>query len=107
MDCYPIAIRYARRWSIGSDSSIFMYNYGARYHAKEKAARIGAPCSPPITLIVHGSSNLTETSNVGATDEGWELALSRREVCFCSTQAVFKALLHDALELLVNLLGCP
>jgi len=77
-----------------------------RYHI-QKAARLVATRSPPVTLVVHGSSDLAETGDVSTTNEGWELALGRSEVLLGGTQAVLEAVLHDALELLVNLLGSP
>lgn len=77
-----------------------------RYHI-QKAIRSAANCSPPVTLVVHGGSDLAETSNVGTTDERWELALGRGEVLLGGTQAVLEAVLHDALELLVDLLCGP
>jgi hypothetical protein len=75
-----------------------------RYHI-EKRSR--ASRSPPVTLVVHGSSDLPEASDIGTTDEGWELALSRGDVLLCGVEAVLEALLHDALELLVDLLSGP
>lgn len=63
--------------------------------------------SPPITLVVHGSSNLAEASNIGTTDEGRELALGRCKVLLGGAQAVLEAVLHDGLKLGVNLLRGP
>ena len=77
-----------------------------RYHI-QKAVRSAARYSPPVTLVVHGSSDLAETRNVGTTDQGWKLALSGSEVLLGSTQAVLEAALHDALELVVDLLSSP
>lgn len=69
--------------------------------------RSTASCSPPVTLVVHGSSDLAEASDVGTTDEGRELALSRGDVLLGGLEAVVEAVLHDLLELLVNLLRGP
>lgn len=77
-----------------------------RYHI-QKAIRSLANRSPPVTLVMHGGSDLAETSDVGTTDKGWELALGGGEVLLGGTQAVLEAVLHDALELLVDLLGGP
>lgn len=68
---------------------------------------IGARSLPPVTLVVHGSSDLGETGNVGTSNQGWELALGWDNVLLGGVKAVLEAVLHDALELLVNLLGGP
>lgn len=73
----------------------------------KRVARSMARRSPPVTLVVHGSSNFLEASDVGTADEGRELALSGCDVLLGRFKAVLEALLHDALELLVNLLRCP
>lgn len=62
---------------------------------------------PPVTLVAHGSSSLAETSNVGTSDQAGELALLSGDVLLGSLKAVVEAVLHDVLELLVDLLGSP
>jgi hypothetical protein len=62
---------------------------------------------PPVTLVAHGSSSLAEASNVGTGDQARELALLGGDVLLRGLKAVVEAVLHDVLELLVNLLGGP
>jgi len=62
---------------------------------------------PPVTLVAHGSSSLAEASNVGTSDQAGELALLGGHVLLGSLKAVGEAVLHDVLELLVDLLGGP
>jgi hypothetical protein len=63
--------------------------------------------SPPITLVLHGSGDLAEASNVGTGDQAWELAFSWSDVLLGCLKAVIEAVLHDALELVVDLLAGP
>jgi len=62
---------------------------------------------PPITMVVHGSSDLLEASNVGTSNEGGEFAFRGGDVLLGSLEAVLEGSLHDILELLVNLLAGP
>lgn len=62
---------------------------------------------PPVTLVVHGLSDLLEASNVAAGNQRRELALGGSNVLLGSLEAVLEAVLHDLLELLVDLLGGP
>lgn len=62
---------------------------------------------PPVTLVVHGVGDLDETGNVGAGNEGWELALGAWDVLLSGLEAVLEDILHDVLELVVDLLGGP
>lgn len=63
--------------------------------------------APPVALVLHGSGDLAEASNVGASDEGGELALRGGNILLGGVETVLESILHDALELLVNLLGSP
>jgi hypothetical protein len=62
---------------------------------------------PPVALVAHGSSSLAEASNVGTGDQAGELALLGGHILLGSLEAVVEAVLHDVLELLVDLLGSP
>lgn len=62
---------------------------------------------PPVTLVAHGSSSLAEASNVGASDQAGELALRSGHELLGGLEAVGEAVLHDVLELAVNLLSSP
>jgi hypothetical protein len=77
-----------------------------RYHV-QKQTRSTRSCSPPIALLLHGSNDLLEASNVGTGDQRRELALSGCDVLLGRLEAVLEALLHDALELLVDFLRRP
>jgi len=61
----------------------------------------------PVTVVVHGGGDLAETGNVGTGDKGRQLALLAGDVLLCGVEAVEEAVLHDALELLVDLLARP
>lgn len=64
--------------------------------------------SPPVTLVLHGVGNLDETSNVGTHDEGRKRTLvGLGGVGDRGLVAVFEAVDHDVLQLLVDLLGGP
>lgn len=56
---------------------------------------------------MHGVGDLEETGDVGAGNEGWVLALSAGDVLLCGLEAVLEDILHDVLELVVDLLGGP
>lgn len=62
---------------------------------------------PPVALVVHGSSSLAEARNVRTSHEGRELALLSGHELLGSLEAVGEAVLHDVLELLVDLLSGP
>jgi len=62
---------------------------------------------PPVTLGEHGLGNLDESSNVGSSNQRWEFTLLGLDVLLAGVQAVLEGSLHDALELLVDLLGGP
>lgn len=62
---------------------------------------------PPVTLVVHGLSDLDEASNVGTGDERGELALLGGDVLLSGSNTVIEGILHDSLELVVDLLGRP
>jgi hypothetical protein len=56
---------------------------------------------------VHGGRDLDKTSNVGARNERWELALSSRNVLLSVLEAVEEGLLHDELESRIDILRSP
>lgn len=56
---------------------------------------------------MHGSGDLLETGNVASSDQRWELALGGGDVLLCGLETVLEAVLHDVLELLVDLLAGP
>jgi len=62
---------------------------------------------PPVTVVVHGTSDLDVTRDVGTVDEGWKLSLGDVKVLLGSVEAVPEAALHDTSQLLVDLLGSP
>jgi len=62
---------------------------------------------PPVTVVVHGTGNLDVTRDVGTVDKGRKLSLSDIEVLLGGVEAVPEAALHDASQLLVDLLGGP
>jgi len=62
---------------------------------------------PPVTLVVHGLGNLLEPSDVGASNQRRELSLGGGDVLLGSLESVLEAVLHDLLELLVDLLAGP
>ena len=59
---------------------------------------------PPVTLVVHGIGDLDETSNVGSSDQRWELALGGWDKLLGSGDTVLKGGLHDVLKTVINLL---
>lgn len=63
--------------------------------------------SPPVTVVVHGGSDLLETSNVATGNEGGEDTLGRGDVLLGGVETVVEAVLHDGLELVVDLLLGP
>ena len=62
---------------------------------------------PPVTVVLHGLSDLGETSNVGTSNQGRQGALGGRNVLLGSGETVVEAVLHDALEAAVDLLAGP
>lgn len=62
---------------------------------------------PPVTVVLHGLSDLGEASNVGASNEGRQGALSGGDVLLSGAETVLEAVLHDALKAAVNLLSGP
>ena len=67
----------------------------------------GRSPSPPVTLGLHGVGDLDEASDVGAGHERGQLALGVLDVLLGGLEAVVEAVLHDGLQLLVDLLGGP
>lgn len=62
---------------------------------------------PPVTLVLHGSSNFHESSNVATGYKGWQGAIWVDGVCLGGLHTSFEAVLHDSLELCVDLFGGP
>lgn len=62
---------------------------------------------PPVALVLHGLGDLDETGNVATSDQARELALSDLDVLLGGVETLQEAVLHDALESLINLLGGP
>ena len=62
---------------------------------------------PPVTLVVHGIGNLDETSNVGASNQRWELAIGSWNVLASSADTVLEAVAHNILQARVDLLARP
>lgn len=62
---------------------------------------------PPVALVVHGHRDLDKASNVAAGHQAGKLALLRLDVLLGSVEALLERVLHDVLELLVNLLPAP
>lgn len=58
-------------------------------------------------MLLHGLSDLGETSNVGASNERRKDTLSRGDVLLSSSKAVVEAVLHNLLKAGVNLLTGP
>lgn len=58
-------------------------------------------------MLLHGLSNLGETSNVGASHEGRKHALGGGDILLSSSKAVVEAILHDLLKTGVDLLAGP
>lgn len=62
---------------------------------------------PPVTVLLHGLSDLGEASNVGARHERRKHTLSRGDILLSSSKAVVEAVLHNFLKTGVNLLTGP
>jgi hypothetical protein len=62
---------------------------------------------PPVTMVVHGTGDLDVTRDVSTVDERRKLSLGDVEVLLGGVEAVPEAALHDATQLLVDLLGGP
>lgn len=62
---------------------------------------------PPVTVLLHGLSDLGETSNVGTGNERRKDTLSRGDILLSSSKAVAEAVLHNLLKTGVNLLTGP
>lgn len=62
---------------------------------------------PPVTVLLHGLSDLGETSNVGASNERRKDTLSRGDVLLSGSKTVVEAVLHNLLKTGVNLLAGP
>jgi len=62
---------------------------------------------PPVTVVLHGLSNLGESSNVGSSNEGRQRALGGSNVLLSGSETVLEAVLHDVLQAVVNLLAGP
>ena len=56
---------------------------------------------------MHSIGDLNEASNVGSSDQGWELALGRWDVLLGGSETVLESVLHDVLETAINLLRGP
>lgn len=63
--------------------------------------------SPPVTLVLHGSSNLGEPSNVATSHERRQVTLDGGGVQLGGLEAVLEASGHDVLETSVDLLAGP
>lgn len=61
----------------------------------------------PVTLVVHGADDLDETSNVATGDQAGQLTLLGLDVLLGSVETVLEGVLHDELELLIDLLSGP
>ena len=72
------------------------------YHNKR-----GRKDLPPVTVVLHGSSDLGETSDVATGDQGRQDALLGGGVLAGGVETVLEARVHDALEARVDLLGSP
>jgi hypothetical protein len=58
-------------------------------------------------LSIHRGSDLGEAGNVGTSNKRWELTLCAWNVFLGGLEAVLESSLHDALELVVDLLAGP
>lgn len=58
-------------------------------------------------MVLHGLSNLGEASNVGTSDQGRQGASGGSDILLGGSQTVLEAVLHDALQAGINLLGGP
>lgn len=56
---------------------------------------------------MHRLRNLDKASNVASSDQARQLALLGRNVLVCSLKSNLKGILHDVLELLIDLLRSP
>lgn len=63
--------------------------------------------SPPVTLVVHGLSDLDEASNVATGNQAGQLALLGRDILLGRLETSQESVLHDILELVVDLLLSP
>lgn len=68
---------------------------------------MGTTDLPPVTLVLHGLSDLGETSNVGAGHQGRQSTLLGGDILLSSAETVLEAVLHDTLEAVVDLLRGP
>jgi len=62
---------------------------------------------PPVTGLLHRLSDLEETSNVAAGDQAGEHIVTVLDVLLGGVETLVESVLHDGLELLVDLLGGP
>ena len=62
---------------------------------------------PPVTVVLHGLSDLGEASNVGTSDQRRQDTSSGGDVLLSGAETVLEAGLHDTLKAAVNLLGSP
>ena len=62
---------------------------------------------PPVTLVVHGSSDLAETSNVRTGNKRRQVALGGSAVLLGGLETVLEACGHDVLQTSVDLLAGP
>lgn len=75
------------------------------YSEKKKGKRMKS--LPPVTLVLHGSSNLAETSNVATNHKGRQDTFGGGGVEAGSLETVAEGRGHDVLKTSVNLLGGP
>lgn len=69
------------------------------------ACRCNLP--PNGALVGHGIDHLFEASNVAPGNQAGELALAGLDVLLGRLEPVPEAVLHDLLQLLVDLFSCP
>lgn len=62
---------------------------------------------PPVTLVVHSLGDLDEAGNVGTGDQAGQLTLLGLDVLLGGGETDVEGVLHDALQLGIDLLGSP
>lgn len=63
--------------------------------------------SPPVSLVAHGIGDLDEACDVTARHQARQFTLLRLDVLLGGLQAILERLLHNRLELAVDLFGGP
>jgi len=78
-----------------------------RSSAENQSSTFRTTGLPPVTVVLHGLSNLGETGNVGTSDQGRQDTISGGSVLLSGAETVLEAVLHDLLQAAINLLSGP